>query len=181
MSPPEATSCLSYAAILAGAAGSWFLAATHLFEHTRSHAAAQNRHATMAVLEGINPDADFARAWATVDNRLGFLLILLGAVAQGLATAGVEVEPVVAFEPFLLALFAALAIREPCNSARERTLFRAKMLSRDTAKFRYDVYCAYQSALSFRGRSINEFQPAIDKVTAELGRRPWDELGLPAA
>ncbi len=177
----SSTHYLIDAAIIAGLAGAALLASALILERATSYASAQAGRGTMGGLAGIDPDSDLARARDTVDARLGIFLLLLAAAGQALAAADVRVQPVVAYEPLLLALFATLAIRETCIRARERSLFKAQMLRHDALgfdnpRFRYDVYCAYDAALSRRGRSISELQPVIDAVTAELGGHPWAQL-----
>lgn len=173
----ESTAYLSYAGFIAGVAGAAFLAKALLFERAQNYASGQAACATIAALEGIRPEADLDSACDTVDTRLGIVLFLLGTLGAVLATAGVAVEPVVAFEPLLLALFAALALRATSVRARERTLFQAQLLHRDSARSRYDVYCAYESTLTRRGRSMVEFEPVIEKVEAALGHHPGQSFG----
>ncbi len=172
---PESSAYLSSAGYMAGVAGAAFLAKL-LFERATDYASGQAAGATMAALEGIRPEVDLDRARDTVDTRIGIVLFLLGTLGAALGTAGVAVEPVVSFEPLLLTLFAALAFRASCIRAREHTLFHAQLLRRNTARSRYDVYCAYEGTLTRRGRSIVEFEPVIGKVEAALGHHPWGEL-----
>jgi uncharacterized membrane protein YfcA len=176
MSPPESTSYLFYAGSATGVAGAIFLAMALLFDRASGYVSLQNAGATMAALSGVNADADLTSARDNIDTRIGIALFLTGVVGTVLSTAGVKCEPVVAFEPMLLLFFTALAIRETCIHVRERTIFRAQMLSRDDPAFRYRVFSAYEMSLSRRGRSAEEFRPEVDRLEETLGRHPWDEL-----